>query len=125
MFLIRHGRSFHNLGAATWKERSPSVASDLHELWLRRNSWIRFETCENKPEIIENTKKGYFQEVPVKEWTSVKVLHKLNVNKPLPFTETNYTLLKKASRRGNIKQLFYTESHDKRNYTLIINFNQQ
>ena len=27
VFLIEPGRSFHNLGAAAWKDRSPSVES--------------------------------------------------------------------------------------------------
>ena len=29
VFLIEPGRSFHNLGAAAWKDRSPSVVSVL------------------------------------------------------------------------------------------------
>ena len=29
LFLIEPGRSFHNLGAAAWKDRSPSVVSVL------------------------------------------------------------------------------------------------
>ena len=29
VFLIEPGRSFHNLGAAAWKDRSPSVMSVL------------------------------------------------------------------------------------------------
>ena len=35
MFLTEPGRSFHSLGAATRKERSPSVARDLQELYFK------------------------------------------------------------------------------------------
>ena len=41
----------------------------------------------------QHEKKGYFQVIPVEEWTLVKILHKLNVNKPLLVTETNLNIL--------------------------------
>lgn len=41
--------------------------------------------------MIENKKKGYFQKIPVKE---LNIFHKLNLNKPFLFTETNRNFIK-------------------------------
>ena len=38
VFLIEPGRSFHNLGAAAWKDRPPSVVSVLLLRGARSNS---------------------------------------------------------------------------------------